>query len=143
MPDEYYEIPLGVANVARPGDDLTMVSYGYGVHILHQAADEMAQKGVEAEIIDLRSLSPVDYDTLVASVQKTGRAVMLDTARRTGGIMSEIVSEVQERAMDWLDGPIMRVGSKDVPWPYNRGMEQDILPQADDVIEAARKIISF
>ena len=143
VPDEYYEIPLGDADVARSGEDLTMVSYGYGVHVLQEAAEQMAQKGIDAEIIDLRSLSPVDYDTLVASVQKTGRTVMLDTARRTGGIMSDIVSEVQERAMDWLDGPIMRVGSKDVPWPYNRGMEQDILPQADDVIEAARKIISF
>ena len=110
---------------------------------MQQAAEQMSQDGVDAEIIDLRSLSPIDYDTLVASVQKTGRAVMLDTARRTGGIMSEVVSEVQERAMDWLDGPVMRVGSKDVPWPYNRGLEQDILPTADDVVEAARKVIKF
>ena len=68
---------------------------------------------------------------------------MLDTARRNGGAMAEIVSEVQERAMDWLDGPIMRVGSKDVPWPYNRGLEQDILPTAADVVAAAQKVIKF
>ena len=143
VPEDYYEIPLGEAKVTQSGDDLTLVSYGYGVHIMQQAAEQMSQDGVDSEIIDLRSLSPIDYDTLVASVQKTGRAVMLDTARRTGGIMSEVVSEVQERAMDWLDGPVMRVGSKDVPWPYNRGLEQDILPTADDVVEAARKVINF
>lgn len=143
VPGDYYEIPLGEARVARSGGDLTLVSYGYGVHVLLEAADELDGEGVDAEVIDLRSLHPVDYDTLVASVQKTGRAVMLDTARKTGGIMSEVVSEVQERALDWLDGPIVRVGSKDVPWPYNRGLEQDILPDSSDVIEATRKIISF
>ena len=141
--DDYYEIPFGEARIDRAGDDLTLVSYGYGVRVLQEAADAMAAEGIDAEIIDLRSLSPVDFDTVVASVQKTGRAVMLDTARKTGGIMSEIVSEVQERAIDWLDGPIMRVGAKDVPWPYNRGLEQDILPDADDVVEAARRLISF
>ena len=141
--DEYYEIPLGKARVARSGHDLTLVSYGYGVHILIEAADKMTEKGVDAEVIDLRSIHPVDYDTVVSSVQKTGRAVMLDTARRTGGIMPEVVAEVQERAMDWLDGPIVRLGSKDVPWPYNRGLEQNILPNASDVVEATHKIISF
>ncbi len=143
VPDEYYEIPLGKARIARSGDDLTLVSYGYGVHVLLEAADQLTENGVDAEVIDLRSLHPVDYDTVVLSIQKTGRAVMLDTARRTGGIMSEIVAEAQERAMDWLDGPVVRVGSKDVPWPYNRRLEQDILPHAPDVVEAARKVISF
>ena len=143
VPEDYFEIPFGEARIDRSGDDLTLVSYGYGVRVLQEAAEAMASKGIDAEIIDLRSLSPVDYDTVVASVQKTGRAVMLDTARRTGGLMSEIVAEVQERAMDWLDAPIMRVGAKDVPWPYNRGLEQDILPDADDVVDAARRLISF
>ena len=143
VPDEYYEIPLGEARIARSGDDLTLVSYGYGVHVLLEAAEELDKDGVDAEVVDLRSLHPVDYDTVVSSVQKTGRAVMLDTARRTGGIMSEVVAEVQERALDWLDGPVVRVGSKDVPWPYNRSLEQDILPHAPDVVEAARKIITF
>lgn len=143
VPDDYYEIPLGEARIDRAGGDLTLVSYGYGVHILQEAAENLEAEGADAEIVDLRSLHPVDYDKIVASVQKTGRAVMLDTSRRTGGIMSEIVAEVQERAMDWLDGPVMRVGSKDVPWPYNRGLEQDILPNAEDVVAAARKIIAF
>ena len=143
VPDDYYEIPLGQARVVRAGGDLTLVSYGFGVHVLLEAVGVMAENGIDAEIVDLRSLHPVDYDTVIASVQRTGRAVMLDTARRTGGIMSEIVAEVQERAIDWLDGPVMRVGAKDVPWPYNRSLEQDILPHADDVVDAARKVISF
>ena len=143
VPETYYEIPFGEARVERAGDDLTLVSYGYGVHIIREVAEVMSERGIDCEIIDLRSLSPMDYATVVASVQKTGRAVMLDTARRNGGAMAEIVSEVHERAMDWLDGPIIRVGAKDVPWPYNRGLEQDILPTADDVIAAARKVIKF
>lgn len=144
VPEEYYEIPIGQANVAREGDDITLVSYGYGVTILHEAADILEQQhNISAEIIDIRSLHPIDYDTIVASVQKSGRAVMLDTARRLGGIMPEIVSETQQRAIEWLDGPIMRVGAKDVPWPYNRALEQDMLPDANDVIEAAQQIMTF
>ena len=143
VPNDYYEIPFGDANVVQEGYDLTLVSYGYGVHIMQDAAAQLAACGIDAEIIDLRSLSPIDYATIVGSVQKTGRAIMLDTARRTGGIMSEVVAEVQERAMDWLDGPVKRIGAKDVPWPYNRGLEQDILPDADEVVDAARKIIAF
>lgn len=144
VPEEYYEIPIGQANVVREGDDITLVSYGYGVTILHEAADILEQQhNISAEIIDIRSLHPIDYDTIIASVQKSGRAVMLDTARRLGGIMPEIVSETQQRAIEWLDGPIMRVGAKDVPWPYNRALEQDMLPDANDVIEAAQQIMTF
>ena len=144
VPEEYYEIPIGQANVAREGDDITLVSYGYGVTILHEAADILDQKhNISAEIIDIRSLHPIDYNTIIASVQKSGRAVMLDTARRLGGIMPEIVSETQQQAIEWLDGPIMRVGAKDVPWPYNRALEQDMLPDANHVIEAAQQIMTF
>ncbi len=143
VPEEYYETPLGKAKITRTGEDITLVSYGYGVKILHEAAEVFASNGIDAEIIDLRSLHPVDYDTVVGSVQKTGRALMLDTARRMGGMMSEVVVEVQERAMDWLDGPIIHAGSKDVPWPYNRDLEQYVLPDVDDVVEAARKTIEF
>ncbi len=143
VPDEYYEIPLGEASVHREGDDVTLVSYGYGISILEKTAEILEQEGVSAEIVDLRSLHPVDIDLIVASVQKTGRAVMLDTARRLGGVMSEVVAETQQRAIDWLDGPIMRVGAKDVPWPYNRGLEQDVLPDAGDVVAAVRETKVF
>ncbi len=143
VPDEYYDIPLGEASIVREGKDITLISYGYGVKLLEEAADSLANESVGAEIVDLRSLNPLDYPTVVASAQKTGRVVVLDMARRNGGMMAEVAAEIQEQAMDWLDGPIVRVGADDVPWPYNRGLEQDVLPDAGEVVEAARKTINF
>ena len=139
VPDGYYTVPFGSASVQRAGKDVTLVSYGHGMRVLHTAAEGLAKRGVEAEVIDLRSLSPLDMDTIVASVQKTGKALMLDTARRTGGVMAEVTSRLQEAASDWMDGPIARVGAEDVPWPYNRDLEQEALPHADDVLAALNR----
>jgi pyruvate dehydrogenase E1 component beta subunit len=139
VPDEHFEIPFGSASVQRSGDDVTLISYGAGMRVLEAAADELKAKGVSSEVVDLRSLNPIDYDTLLTSVEKTNRVIALDTARRTGGIMAEVASELQERAMEWLDGPVVRVGAEDVPWPYNRGLEQESYPQASDVVEALEK----
>ncbi len=136
VPDEYYEIEIGKADVTREGTDITLVSYGYGMRPVNDAADKLAQRGVSAEIIDLRSLSPVDMDAIVASVQKTNRVVVVDNARRRGGVMAEIAADLQEKASEWLDGPVMRVGSVDVPWPYSRGLEQEVLVDADNVLTA-------
>lgn len=136
VPDEYYEVEIGKADVTRTGSDITLVSYGYGMRPVNDAADRLAERGVSAEVIDLRSLSPLDLDTIVASVQKTNRVVVVDTARRTGGIMAEVAADLQQRAGEWLDGPVVRVGSKDVPWPYSRGLEQEVLVDADDVLAA-------
>jgi pyruvate dehydrogenase E1 component beta subunit len=136
VPDEYYEIEIGKADVTRNGSDITLVSYGYGMGQVNEAADTLAERGVSAEVIDLRSLSPIDMDAIVASTQKTNRVVVVDTARRTGGIMAEVAAELQQRAAEWLDGPVMRVGSTDVPWPYNRGLEREVLTDANDVLEA-------
>lgn len=136
VPDEYYEVEIGKADVTRTGSDITLVSYGYGMRPVNDAADRLAERGVSAEVIDLRSLSPLDLDTIVASVQKTNRVVVVDTARRTGGIMAEVAADLQQRAGEWLDGPVVRVGSKDVPWPYARGLEQEVLVDADDVLAA-------
>ncbi len=136
VPDEYYEVEIGKAYVTRTGSDVTLISYGYGMHLVNEAADKLAERGVSAEVIDLRSLSPLDMDAIVASVQKTNRVVVVDTARRIGGIMAEVSAELQQRAAEWLDGPVMRVGSDDVPWPYNRGLEREVLTDADDVLKA-------
>jgi pyruvate dehydrogenase E1 component beta subunit len=103
---------------------------------VNDAADKLASRGVSAEVLDLRSLSPVDMDAIVASVQKTNRVVVVDNARRRGGVMAEIAADLQERASEWLDGPVMRVGSIDVPWPYNRGLEREVLVDADNVLTA-------
>jgi pyruvate dehydrogenase E1 component beta subunit len=136
VPDEYYEIEIGKADVTRTGSDITLVSYGYGMRPVNEAADTLAERGVSAEVIDLRSLSPLDMDAVVQSVQKTNRVVVVDTARRVGGIMAEVAADLQQKASEWLDGPVMRVGSTDVPWPYNRGLEQEVLTDANDVIAA-------
>ena len=134
--DDYYQVPIGEASIARTGDDVTMVSYGYGVHILEEAADAMDAEGISAEVVDMRSLHPIDFDLITSSAKKTGGLLLLDTARRTGGIMAEVAAEVQQRAIEWLDAPIIRIGSKDVPWPYNRGLEQHALPSAQQVVDA-------
>ena len=136
VPDEYYEVEIGKADVTRTGSDITLVSYGYGMGPVNEAADKLAERGVSAEVIDLRSLSPLDMDAIVTSVQKTNRVVVVDTARRIGGMMAEVSAELQQRAAEWLDGPVMRVGSDDVPWPYNRDLEREVLTDADDVLKA-------
>ena len=139
VPDEYYEIPFGSAKVQREGDDVTLVAYGAGMRVVNAAADRLAEKGVKAEVIDLRSLHPVDMGTLLTSVEKTNRILLLDTARRKGGVMAEIAADLQEQALEWLDGPAVRVGAEDVPWPYNRNLEQEVYPQPDDVLNALNK----
>ena len=139
VPVDHYTIPIGKARLAREGSDVTLVSYGYGVHILEAAADALAEDGVRAEVVDLRSLHPIDFDTILVSVKKTGKVLALDTARRTGGIMAEVVAEIQERAMDWLDAPVVRVGSRDVPWPYSRKLEQHALPHAGQIVDSVKE----
>jgi len=138
VPEDYYEIEIGKADVTREGSDLTLVSYGYGMRPVNDAADKLSAEGVSVEVIDLRSLSPLDVDTVVSSAQKTNKLVVVDTARRTGGIMAELAAEVQERAMDWLDGPVARIGSTDVPWPYNRDLEQTALVGVKEVLDGVR-----
>ena len=136
VPDEYYEIEIGKADVTREGSDITLVSYGYGMRPVNDAAGTLEGRGVSVEVIDLRSLAPIDMDAIIASVKKTNRVVVVDNARRRGGVMAEVTADLQQAASEWLDGPVMRVGSVDVPWPYNRGLEQEVLTDADDVLAA-------
>lgn len=136
VPDDYYEIPFGEADIKREGADATLVSYGAGVPILLKAADILQARGVSAEVVDLRTLNPMDVDAVVGSVIKTNRLVALDMSRKLGGLMAELVSEAQERASDSLDGPAMRVGSQNAPWPYSRPLERHSLPTAEDVAQA-------
>jgi len=136
VPDEYYEIEIGKADVTREGSDITLVSYGYGMRPVNDAAGTLEGRGVSVEVIDLRSLAPIDMDAIIASVKKTNRVVVVDNARRRGGVMAEVTADLQQAASEWLDGPVMRVGSVDVPWPYSRGLEQEVLADADDVLAA-------
>ena len=135
VPDEYYEIPLGSADITKKGEDLTLLSYGAGIRIINEVSDILEKKGINAEIIDLRSLNPIDYATIGESIKKTNKMLALDTSRRNCVIMAEIVADVQENFNDWLDSPIIRVGAKDVPWPYNKNLESNAYPDSSEIVE--------
>lgn len=139
VPDEWYEVPFGEAAIHRPGSDITIVAYSGMVPVALKAAEALADKGREAEVIDLRTLRPLDMDTVVESVKKTNRAVVVEETWRTGGFAGEIASSIQESAFDYLDGPVARVGGLDIPTPYARQLEQASLPRAEDVLEAIEK----
>ena len=137
--DDYYEIEIGRAHIEREGSDVTMVSYGSGVGLLLDAADRLAERGVDAEVVNLRSLNPLDLETIEQSATKTSRLVVAEMARKSGGMMAEVATEIQERIGDQLDGPIVRVGSQNTPWPYNGALERSSLPQVDDVVNAVSR----
>lgn len=136
VPDEWYEIPFGKADVKREGDDVTIVAYSRMTHIAMQAAEILAAQGKHAEVIDLRTLSPWDRQTVAQSVRKTNRVVVVEETWRTGGFSAEIASAIQEDAFDDLDGPVARVGGVDVPAPYNGALEAAAIPSAEKVIKA-------
>jgi pyruvate/2-oxoglutarate/acetoin dehydrogenase E1 component len=136
LPDEEYLIPFGQADVKRAGSDVTVVALGGMVPQALKAADELAQQGVEVEVIDPRTLAPLDMDTIVASVEKTGRLVVAHLAHRTGGVGAEIAQQVMERAFDALDGPVVRVAGADVPVPASAPLERTVFPDAAAIVQA-------
>jgi pyruvate dehydrogenase E1 component beta subunit len=136
VPDAYYEVPLGQAKVQRPGRDLTLVAYSGMVRLALEAAAKLAQKGVEAEVVDLRTLRPLDIETVVASVAKTHRCLIVDEAWSIGSLGTYLAFKVQERAFDVLDGPVAHVGGADVPTPYARNLEELAIPNETSVLKA-------
>ena len=134
VPEEYFDIEIGKADTKQEGTDITLISYGHGMPMINKVSEELLKKNVSSEIIDLRSLSPIDYDLINKSVQKTGRALLLDTARKNGGVMAEVATNINEDSGDYLDGPILRVGSEDVPWPYNRKLEQHAMSSVPKIM---------
>ena len=143
VPDEHYTVPMGQAAVRREGTDITLVAYGRMLYTSLEAADRLAERGVEAEVIDLRTLQPLDTDTIVQSVEKTSRVVIVEENWRTGGFSAEIASTVQEAAFDYLDGPVGRVSGHDVPAPYNATLEDMQIPDADRIIVEIEKLYSL
>ena len=139
VPDNEYTVPLGSAAVKRAGKDVTLIAYSRMVHIAMEAAEELAGRGIEAEVIDLRSLRPLDMATVVDSVKKTSRAVVVEETWRTGGFSAEVASAIQEEAFDYLDGPVGRVGGVEVPTPYSAKLEAAVIPTAKRVSEAIEK----
>jgi pyruvate dehydrogenase E1 component beta subunit len=138
VPDEEYAIPFGQASVRREGRDVTIVGYSGSVHQSLRAAAMLAEEGLEAEVIDLRTLRPLDIDTVITSVRKTNRAVVVEDDWRTGGFAGEISSLIQERAFDYLDAPVARVCGADVPMPYNKRLETAALPSEEQIVAAVR-----
>ncbi|MFO1151285.1 MAG: pyruvate dehydrogenase complex E1 component subunit beta [Alsobacter sp.] len=135
-----FVIPIGKARIARPGKDVTIVSWSIGLTYALRAAEELAKKHIYAEVIDLRTIRPMDVDTIVASVMKTGRCVTVEEGWPQSGVGAEISAQIMERAFDYLDAPVRRVTGKDVPMPYAANLEKLALPSVAEVIEAARAV---
>ncbi|MGQ0588441.1 MAG: pyruvate dehydrogenase complex E1 component subunit beta [Sphingosinicella sp.] len=133
-------LPIGKARIAREGSDVTLVSYSIGVGVALDAAETLAGEGIEAEVIDLRTLRPLDTDTIIQSVQKTGRLVTVEEGWPQCGIGAEIAARAMERAFDYLDAPVMRVNGKDVPMPYAANLEKLALPSVAEIVDAAKAV---
>ncbi|MEZ4516851.1 MAG: alpha-ketoacid dehydrogenase subunit beta [Chloroflexota bacterium] len=141
VPEEDYTVPIGVSDVKREGTDVTLVGYAQGLQVALQAADELAKEGVEAEVVDLRTLRPLDMGPVLESFKKTFKAVIVEEGFRSYGIGAEIAARLQEEAFDYLDAPIKRVAQYEVPLPYSRELEQSALINKDRVIEAVKEIL--
>ena len=139
--DEDFLIPIGESDVKREGKDVTIVSYSKGLQLSLEAADRLAKEGISAEVIDLRTLRPLDTRPIIESVKKTNRMVMVEEGWRSYGVGSEIATRVTELAFDYLDAPVRRVAQAEVPLPYNRRLEQSALPQTDDIINAVKDVM--
>jgi pyruvate/2-oxoglutarate/acetoin dehydrogenase E1 component len=143
VPDEDYIVPLGKAAVRRDGADLSIVTFGAMVYTALDAAKQLEADGVQAEVLDLRSLAPLDREAVLASVAKTSRVLLLHEATRTGGIGGELAAIIAEEAFEYLDAPVLRVASRDTPVPYAPPLEAAFLPSVAQVVEGARRLVAY
>lgn len=141
VPEGYYTVPLGKAKIAREGKDITIVSYSHMVNTVLQAAEALEKEGISAEVIDLRSLRPLDTDTILASVEKTGRALVVTEAPAFGGFSGEIASVIAENASEALVSPLKRLGGTDMPIAYNEGVESAQVPDVPAIINKVKEIM--
>ncbi len=141
VPEGEYLVPLGKSTVQRPGKDVTIVTYCKGLELSLKAADDLAKQGIEAEIVDLRTLRPLDMEPVLESFRKTNRAVVVEEGWKSYGVGAEVVSRMYEEAFDYADAPIVRVAQKEVPLPYNRTLEQAALPQIPDIVAAVKEVM--
>jgi len=141
VPEGEYILPIGVADIKREGKDVTVVSFGKIIKEAYKAADELEKEGISVEIIDLRTVRPMDHDAILNSVKKTNRLVILEEAWPFGSVSSEITYQVQENAFDFLDAPIQRITTADTPAPFSPVLLEEWLPNKDDVINAVKKVM--
>ncbi|MBC8331283.1 MAG: alpha-ketoacid dehydrogenase subunit beta [Anaerolineae bacterium] len=139
--DEDYLVPIGKSKIQRPGRDVTIVTYAKGLDLSLKAADQLTKEGIEVEVVDLRTLRPLDMQPVLESFKRTNRAVVVEEGWRSYGVGSEVVSRIYEEAFDYVDAPIRRVAQTEVPLPYNQALEQMALPQVDDVVSAVKEVL--
>jgi len=143
VPEEDYVVPLGKAALRREGADLSIITFGAMVYTALDAAEQLAAGGIQADVLDLRSLAPLDRDAVLTTVAKTSRALLLHEATRTGGIGGELAAIIAEEAFEYLDAPIVRVASADTPVPYSPPLEAAFLPNVEKVVAAARRLVEY
>jgi 2-oxoisovalerate dehydrogenase E1 component beta subunit len=143
LPEQEYTVPIGKARVFREGKDLSIITYGAMLYVAGEAADELAREGISIEIVDLRTLLPLDEAAILASVKKTSKAIVLHEDTLTGGIGGEIVARINEKAFEHLDGPVLRIASADTPVPYSPPLEAAFLPSRAQVVEKARWLYRY
>jgi pyruvate dehydrogenase E1 component beta subunit len=141
VPDGDYLVPIGKSKIQRAGKDVTLVTYSKMLETSLKAADQLAQEGIEVEIVDLRTLRPLDMEPVLESFKKTNRAVIVEEGWRSFGVGAEVAASIYEQAFDYIDAPIQRVAQKEVPLPYSRNLEQSALPQVEDVIKAVKEVL--
>jgi pyruvate dehydrogenase E1 component beta subunit len=142
VPEEEYTIPLGKADIKREGSDVSIITYGAMVHSSLKAAEELEKEGISAEVIDLRTISPFDIDTILKSVEKTNRAVVVQEAQKQAGIGANVVAEITERAILHLEAPVLRVTAPDTVYPFSAA-EDVWLPNFEDIVEKVKKVVHF
>jgi 2-oxoisovalerate dehydrogenase E1 component beta subunit len=143
LPSEDYVVPIGKAKIRRTGKDITIITWGAMIYVADDAAADLANDGVSAEVIDLRSIIPFDEEAILNSVAKTNRVIILHEAPLTGGAGAEFAARIAEKAFDYLDAPVKRVASLDVPTPYSPPLEAYYLPNKDKVLAAARELLAY
>lgn len=141
VPEEEYVLPLDKADIKKEGTDITVITYGLMVGRALAAAEKLAAEGVSVEVLDLRSLAPIDKDTIFESIRKTHRAIVVEESNKTCGVGSEIAAMLQEELYDELDGPVLRVAALDVPLPYDVDLEHYCIPDADNIIDAVKRAL--
>jgi pyruvate dehydrogenase E1 component beta subunit len=141
VPEGDYIVPIGKSTVQRPGKDVTIVTYSKMLELSLKAADQLSKEGIEVEIVDLRSLRPLDMEPVITSFKKTNRAVIVEEGWKSFGVGAEVMARIYEQAFDYVDAPILRVAQKEVPLPYNRKLEQMALPQVEDIINAVKEVL--
>jgi 2-oxoisovalerate dehydrogenase E1 component beta subunit len=143
VPEEDYVVPLGKARIARAGRDLSIITYAAMVYTALEAAETLSKEGIEVEIIDLRTVSPLDREAIVETTRKTSKVIILHEHSRTGGLAGEIAAIINEEAFDDLDGPIVRIAGKDSPVPFSPPQEEYFLPKVSDVLREARRLKAY